>query len=82
MQAVVCETVLGGTNRRECSFRAIPPQVAFLDIATILLNYANATESIKGKRLESLIVGPPCLYSRYIQLLSCNIFRIICSNLC
>lgn len=36
-------------NRRGCNFREIPPQVAFLNITNTLLNYANATENIKGK---------------------------------
>jgi len=36
-------------NRGGCNFREIPPQMAFLNITTTLLNYANATENIKGK---------------------------------
>lgn len=36
-------------NRGGCNFREILPQVALLNFTTTLLNYANATENIKGK---------------------------------
>lgn len=36
-------------NMGGCNFTEIPPQVAFLNITNTLLNYANATENIKGK---------------------------------
>lgn len=45
----MCKTISCGTRRGGCNFREFPPQVAFLNITTTLLNYANATESIKGK---------------------------------